>query len=110
AFPAVNPLRDAVLQILGVGNHFHFAAFFDRAEAFDRGAEFHAVVGGVRLGAPHLLFVFVVAQDRRPTSRSRIAKACAVSDQLDLLHRAARASPWKNASTSSRMGAASRAW
>src|SRR5262249_2568158 len=107
--PPVDPLRDAVLHVLGIGDDLHRAALLKRAQPFDRRAQFHAVVGRVRLAAPQLLLLIAVAQDRRPTARSGISGARAVRDQLYSFHCASTASAWrwKNASTWSRTPPAS---
>ena len=50
----------------------------ERVERFDRGAQFHAVVGGQAGATGQFLGVATVAQDRRPAARARVAKAAAV--------------------------------
>ena len=44
--PGVNPLGDALAQVLRVGENDDFAGLLERAEGENGGAQFHAVVGG----------------------------------------------------------------
>src|ERR1035441_7889305 len=96
---------EAVLDILGVGDHLHFALFLERLQALDRRGEFHAVIGGVLLGVPDFLLQFVEAQDGGPTAGSGIAEAGAIGDKLNFFHGARTGSVLKKASTRSRMAA-----
>src|SRR5690606_33704835 len=54
----------------------------------DRSHQFHAVVGGRRLAARQFLRLAVEAQDGAPASGAGIARAGAVGENLDPLHRA----------------------
>src|SRR5215471_9479599 len=105
ALPAVNPSSDAVLQIFGIGDDLHFAAFAEGVKALDGGGQLHAIVGRVGLAAPQLLFVVAIAENRRPPARTRIAEAGAIGNELYLFQCASTASEWKKASTRSRMAA-----
>ena len=93
ALPAVNPGGDAVLQVLGIGDHFHLAGFVQRAQAFDGGAQLHAVVGGVRLAIPTFPSCAVVAQNAGPAARAGVAQAGAIGDEMDFLHRIRKPPP-----------------
>src|SRR5580700_7502068 len=86
-FPAVNPGGDAVLDVLGVSDDLDLAGLAEGAEAFDGGAQFHAVVGGGGLGSGELAGVAVEAENAGPAARAGVAYAGAVSDQLDSFHR-----------------------
>src|SRR5438270_13041411 len=95
----MNPGGDAVLQVLGIGGHFHFTIFLERAQAFNGGGQFHAVVGSMPFTAPEFLLLIAITKDGGPPSRTGIADARAISDQLDLLQRASTGSDWKKSST-----------
>src|SRR5882724_5927531 len=86
AFPGVDPLRDAVLDIFGIGHDFDFARLFDGAQTLDGGRQLHAVVGGQRFAAEYLASAGFVAQEGSPAAGARVAQTGAVSDELDLLH------------------------
>src|SRR5205807_6588324 len=75
SFPAVNPGRDAVFHILGVGYDFHLARLFERAQAFDNRGQFHSIIRSMRLGAVHLAFVTVKAEDACPSAWTGVAEA-----------------------------------
>jgi len=75
AFPAVNPLADTQLNILGVGMHTNLAFPIERVQCLDDCPQFHPVVGGSRLPAVQFFFPVTVAQQHPPPSGSRIAFA-----------------------------------
>src|SRR5262249_46143355 len=78
ALPAMDPLADAVPQILPVGWQFDGGRPGQRFERHDRGGQLHAVVGGERFTARQLLLMPAIAQDGPPAARTRIARAGAV--------------------------------
>src|SRR5579883_841600 len=106
-FPAVNPLRDAVLHVFGVGDDFNRALFLEPPKALDRGGKFHAIVGRMRATAVHLFLDFAEAQNAGPAAAPRIALAGAVCNQSNLLQatssRAGSSSAVKKESTMSRI-------
>jgi len=67
-------------------NRLDLARFLERAQRRDCRREFHAVVGGGRLGAGKLFRKRAVPQDGRPTARTGIALASAVGVDDNLLH------------------------
>src|SRR5215510_14046464 len=73
ALPAVNPLHDAVAQILAVGMEIDQARPIQGLQGRNRSQEFHAIIGGVRLAALELLLVVAEGKDRAPAARPRIA-------------------------------------
>src|SRR5262245_18089794 len=73
ALPAMNPLHDAVAQILAIGMEIDQAGPLQGLQGPNRSQEFHALVGGVRLAALELLLVVAEGKDRAPAARPRIA-------------------------------------
>src|SRR6476469_4324704 len=70
AFPAVDPLADAVPQILRVGVEFDGCRPGKRFERHDRSRELHAVVRRERFPALQLFLMPATAQDGAPAARS----------------------------------------
>ena len=85
AFPVGEPFGDALLHVLRVGRERDLTRTLERFERLDRGHEFHAVVGGLALGAVEFLLVVVLEQDRAPAPGSGIAAASAVSEDRDFV-------------------------
>ena len=85
AFPVGEPFGDAFFHVLGIGRERDLARTLERFERLDRGHEFHAVVGGLALGAVEFLLVIVLEQDRAPAPGSGIATASAVSEDRDFI-------------------------
>jgi hypothetical protein len=56
-FPLMDPLRDAVLHVLGVDLDPDAARLFDRFQPLDHSRHFHAVVRGLRMRTPDLSLV-----------------------------------------------------
>ncbi|CAK0756462.1 hypothetical protein WCLP8_2750007 [uncultured Gammaproteobacteria bacterium] len=82
-FPAVNPLGDAVAQILAIGVQANLGL---SAECFQRRNcrhQFHAVVGGRSLAAEQFLFNFAIAQNRPPAAWAGIAATGTVGKDID---------------------------
>ena len=67
--------KKAIDDILGVGVQFHLTGLLQGLEGGDRPGELHAVGGGLRLSAGHLLLMGAVHQDGAPAPGSRIAGA-----------------------------------
>src|SRR5690606_2059212 len=84
--PAVYPLADALLHVLAVGMHDHFAWTIERIERLDHGFQFHAVVGGGGLAAEDFLFVLAHDQQRAPAAAPRIPLASAVGINVYFAH------------------------
>jgi len=84
AFPPVDPRRDPVFEVIRVGDNLDGTALFQKAQAFHRCRQFHAVVRGVGLGAEELTFLVAVAEDAGPATLARIAQTSAICDQLNL--------------------------
>src|SRR5665213_1639446 len=109
--PLMNPLRDAVLQVIRIGHDFDGALLFQRPQALYRGLQLHPIVGSLRLRAVHLARLIAITEDARPAARARIADAGSVCNELDFLDVRLQAgtpvnSCSKNASTRSRISAA----
>jgi hypothetical protein len=83
--PGVNPLGDALAQVLRVGENDDFAGLLERAEGKNGGAQFHAVVGGGGFASRDGALVRAIAQNRRPTSRAGISEASAIGENCDFL-------------------------
>src|SRR5690606_28206956 len=84
--PALDPARDAVLDVAGIGVEIDGARLLQRVQRLDRRHQLHAVVGGVGLAARQLLLHAVEAQDRAPAAGAGIAGAGPVGEYLDPLH------------------------
>lgn len=84
AFPAEEPLGDAVADVLGVGVQGDGAGFGEELEGLDGGAQFHAVVGGGGFAPVDFLAVFAVEEDCGPSADAGIAVAAAVGVDDDL--------------------------
>src|SRR5260221_7925332 len=82
AFPGVDPARDALLHILGIGEHPHAARALQRLQAADHGGQLHAVVGGGRFAAPQLFFVPAQTDDDSPAAGAGIAAARPLPQKL----------------------------
>src|SRR5690606_17289163 len=76
--PAVDPLVDALPDVLAVGVQLDLAGLGQRLQRLDRGHQLHAAVGGVELPAADLLGLVAVLQDGAPAARPGIARARAV--------------------------------
>src|SRR5687768_2777685 len=85
ALPAVNPLGDALLHVLRIGEKPYPAGALERLERADHRGKLHAVVGGRRLAAPQLLFHALGPQQRAPAARTRVSAAGAVAEDLHRL-------------------------
>src|SRR5258706_1674650 len=83
ALQGVDPLRDAILYVDGVGVDPHVARPRQGLERADDRHQLHAVVGGRRLAAEELLLLAAEAQDRAPAAGAGIAAAGAVAVDLD---------------------------
>src|ERR1700761_9792259 len=101
----MNPGGDAVLQVLGIRPPLHFAIFLQGAQAFNRGAQFHPVIGGVGLAAEELLLLIAVTQNGSPPPGAGVSETCSIRDELDFFHKRgqeARAGSWSGAVALSR--------
>src|SRR5882724_5564767 len=76
--PAMDPAGDALAHILAVGIEIDLARLFQRLQRRDRGHQFHAVVGGMRLATLQFLFDIAEFEDRAPAAGPGIARARAV--------------------------------
>src|SRR5262249_19780664 len=83
AFPARQPLRDALPQVHAVGEQVHAVWTGQALQPPDRGHDLHAVVRGGWLTAMHLSPVAPVAENGTPPARARIGCARAVGEDLD---------------------------
>src|SRR5512135_101153 len=84
--PAVDPLADALLHILGIGVHAGPHRPFEGRQRPDHGGQFHPVVGGPGFTATHLLLVPLRPQNRTPAAGTRVAAAGAVGVNLHVIH------------------------
>src|SRR5690606_13558846 len=84
--PSGNPLRHPVDDVAAVGMDGDLARLDQRLEAADHGGHLHPIVGRVRLASAQLLFVLAHSQQRRPATRSWIALAGAVGENIDAFH------------------------
>lgn len=78
ALPAVDPLGDALAQILAVGKQLHLAGLGKQAQPLNGRQHLHAVVGGALKTLRMLLAVMLVDKDNAKTSRTGIAQATAI--------------------------------
>src|SRR5581483_10866892 len=78
ALPAMNPLRDSILEIVRIGVNLDGAGTVQRLERADRRGELHAVVGGDRLAAGELLAPAIEFEDRSPPAGPRVSRTGAV--------------------------------
>jgi hypothetical protein len=83
--PPVKPLRQALLDILGVRRHQDGARFFQSAESGYHRLQLHAIVGRLWLAPIKLLFVFPISQDASPATRTRVPDAGAIGYESDFL-------------------------
>lgn len=83
--PGVNPLGDALAQVLRVGEDNDLAGFFEGAQGENGGAQFHAVVGGGGLASRDGALVRAIAQNRRPTAWAGVSEASAIGENSDFL-------------------------
>ena len=81
--PALDPLGDALAQILAVGEQAPRHRPLQRLECRDRRHQLHAVVGRQRLAAGQLAALAAPGQDRTPAAWAGIAAAGAVGVDLD---------------------------
>jgi hypothetical protein len=90
-FPGPNPAGHALPQVLGVGVEVNAAGLFQRTEGFDRGLEFHAIVGG-REGAPaDLTLLASIFESRSPRARAGISVTSAIRMNGNQIHNCAHA-------------------
>jgi hypothetical protein len=78
AFPAVDPGRDAVLDVIGVSVKFDLAGPLQGLQGRDGRHQFHAVVGGIGLTAAEFLAVPAPHEDGTPAAGAGISRAGAV--------------------------------
>src|SRR5262245_28430748 len=78
AFPGVDPLGNALLDVLRIGMEPDPARALERLEGADHRHELHAVVGRRRLAATGLFFLILVSKNKTPSSRPGIPPAGAV--------------------------------
>ena len=83
ALPIVDPARDPVADIDAVGVKLDAARPGKCLEPFDRGDQFHAIVGGQRFAARQLALLVVLPKQNAPAAGPRIAAAGAIGEQLD---------------------------
>ena len=83
ALPVVDPARDPVADIDAVGVKLDAARPGKCLEPFDRGDQFHAIVGGQRLAARQLALLVALPKQNAPAAGPRIAAAGAIGEQLD---------------------------
>src|SRR5688572_24105670 len=84
--PHAQPLRDALLHVLRVGEEAHAAGAIERRKRLDHGGELHAVVGRVRLAAEELALGAVELEHGAPAARAGIALAGPVGVDDDGLY------------------------
>src|SRR6185295_16339694 len=80
AFPGVDPLGDALLNVLRIGMDVDPARALQRLEGADHRGELHPVVGGCGLAAEQ--FPFVILEKNPPAARPRVSPAGAVGVDL----------------------------
>lgn len=85
-FPLVEPLFEAIQNVLAIAGKFDSARRLERTQPLDHGSQLHPVVGGFTLGAVPLarLATRRVFEDVRPPARPGIARAGAVSKQFNM--------------------------
>src|SRR6266496_3472432 len=83
AFPVVQPLADAFLNVLRVGVHLNFARRLQRLERPDYGGELHTVVGGIGFATEKFPIVPARFDQRTPSARARVALAGTVRINTD---------------------------
>src|SRR5262245_51951443 len=84
ALPLVDPLHDAVAQVLAVGVNVDDARTTERLERRSCGRQLHAIVGGERLATFEFLIVTAGERDRGPAARALIRRAGAVGIDGDM--------------------------
>src|SRR5262249_19456645 len=80
----VPAVAEAVHDIGAVGMKLHAAAGRDGGEAFDRGRELHALIGGVALRAAHHPLVVALDDDGSPPTGAGIAATCTIRLEDDV--------------------------
>jgi hypothetical protein len=83
--PSRQPLCNSIAHVLRIGDDGDITRLAKRLQPLDNRAQFHAVISGVLFGPKNFLLVRSVAQNARPTSRSRIANASSVCNDRDAL-------------------------
>src|SRR5690349_5194140 len=83
AQPAVDPLGNAVADIIAVGVKLDPAWLGESVEALDRRLELHPVVGCQRLAADDFLLPAAGANQRRPSAWAGISPAGTVGENLN---------------------------
>src|SRR4051794_29326972 len=80
--PVVDPGRDALLHVEGVGVQPNAAPALERFQGADHRHQLHAVVRSLRLAAVDLLLGALGPEERAPAARTGIAAAGAVAVYL----------------------------
>jgi hypothetical protein len=70
-----------------IAEQVDFARLLQRFERFDRRSQLHAIVGRSSKSADDLLVVRGMFQNRRVSSGTRVAEACAIREDGDLFFR-----------------------
>src|SRR6266540_3909961 len=83
AFPVVQPLADAFLNVLRVGVHLNFARRLQKLERPDYGGELHTVVGGIGFATEKFPLVPARFDQCTPSARARVALAGTVRINTD---------------------------
>ena len=82
ALPAVNPLVDALQDVLRIGVNLPANRALQRLNGADGSHQLHAVVGGCFLATPEFFFFVPSAQDRSPAARAGVPLAGAIGENL----------------------------
>lgn len=86
-FPPLNPGRDSVAEIPGVGEQLDLARLLQGPERGDGSLKFHPVIGGGGFAPGNFPDVSTVPEHGRPAAGPRIPLATAVRVNDDFLHR-----------------------
>jgi len=81
--PAVDPLGDAVAQILAIAVEPHAARALQRLQPRYRSRHLHPVIGRVGLVTAQFLFNPAIAQNGGPAPGARVAAARAIGKDFD---------------------------
>ena len=83
--PAVNPLGDAFANVFAVQIEDDGAWALECCERFNNSGQFHSIVRRSELSAKQFPFASAGTQDGAPPARARIAFACAIGVDHDIV-------------------------
>ena len=90
AFPAMDPLGDAVFHILGVHMHLNITSTLQSIQRLYGRFQLHAVIGALWLAAINFFARAVIVQNSTPAAGAGIARTSTigVNDNFTFAHRA----------------------